>query len=336
MIDKTFENVTEQNPVLKSYFNTMDFVQKMEDGSAYQRELLPDGRKHIFSPERGEFFIKRIKENNSAEVEKIKKFLEEFDPKESDPEEIGRNITHNQYGYYLVENAEGEQIVYGQRSLIKFLPRDQIQGEPEKAMVFVGHTTTRGDFRRKGLAKELVITLLEDSAEQSKSQNWNLEVFIGECTRSSERFWNAVGWKRLYLEDKDGNYHEVPYIQPPIFWVDKEKGIPGNPETGKEGGVDELSAKEHLMLMLTDGRQELQINELMPMIRKIYEDNYEGKDFEGDREWPAIMKVLQGILDKFENALNQAEENKIILLSAGEREAKIKELKKEGKEFFEI
>lgn len=326
----------EGNPVLQSYLNAQKILEEGRKKSKYQFEILPDGKERIFSPEHGEFFIECIRDPNSPKIQTIIDLMTEFDPKESDPDMVAKNVRDENYGYYLLEDNKGEAIAWSQSVLINFLPPDQVEGQPPKAVIFTGHIFTKEDKRRKGLAYEMMQTTFREFAERARSQNRNLLGTISECVPNSEKFWNSLGCKRLYFEDKNGDYKEVSYLQPPLEWYDKENGIPLNPETGEPSSIEECSVHEHLMANIFDGRQKIHAEDLMKMVRTIYEDNYEGKEFDGDREWPAIQAELKKIQDDLENQISESRDGKLQLLSAEERQRLEEALRQKGKALYNL
>lgn len=299
--------------------------------SKYQYEILPDGRERIFSLERGDFFIDCIRDPNNPKIDAIKKFMMEFDPKESDPDMIAFNVSDQNYGYYLLEDKDGKPIGYSQSVLINFLSPDQIEEQPKKAIIFNGHIFIKKEERRKGLAYEMMQTTLREFGEGAKAQDRILVGVAGECLATSEKFWNSLGSKRLFFEDKEGNFNEIAYLQPPLEWHDKEKGIPLDPETGEPSTIENCSVYEHMMVRMFDDRQEIEVEDIMKIVRTIYEDSYEGKEYDGGREWPAIQAELEKIQNILENQLRQSINGRLRMLNFEERQQLEEELKQKGK-----
>ena len=146
----------------------------------------------------------------------------------------------------------------------------------------------------------------------------------------------------MYFEDKDGNFKEVPYICPPIQW-DEKTGQPLDPETEEIGDKDikDYSAPEHLMIRLVNGKDEMNVQELMPMIQSIYRDNYTlyndlGEEYPTSEAIEYTRAAVNEFQKELEGVLSEAKDGKLLLLSAKEREDKIAELKSRGKEFHEL
>ena len=338
---ESFTQVADQATV--AYQDAEKITKELEAKSRYKREHVAGDHEKISSPELGEFSIDRVKNHEDPKVEKIFDFMQKFNPEEADTLDIIQEaVKVDLYAYHIAENKEGEVVAHTQSSYLEVAPKES-GAKSSEAILFIGYSITDDDYQRKGLASELFSSVIKTGAEKAKSQQQGLRAVIGEAVASSEKFWNHVGLKRMYFEDKAGNFQEVPYICPPIQW-DGQTGKALDPETEEIGDKDikEYSAPEHLMTRMLDGKNEISVAELMPMIDIIYEDNYTLHKYPGREDNPtdeAIANTMAAVKEfrkELENILSEAKDGKIILLSAGERQQKAQELKQKGLEFNEL
>lgn len=334
-----------------------DFIGEISEKSRYKRDSMLGGKEQIRSVEGESSVIDRITEKDDQRIKKLSESMGVFAPEEADPPEIIESAIANVdgiYAYYILETPNGEIKAYVNSNYLE-LPLKPGEAKSKEVISFVGFAVVDEDFKRKGLGKEIVQSALKATLEKAKNQGQEIKAFIGEATETSEAFWNSVGQKRLYYEDSEGNYREVPYVCPPINW-DYETGKPKDPETGEvrdESFIKEYSVSKHLMLKsFGDGKNEkgeesITVQELMPMIEAIYKDNYslisqpreigpDGNLYPADEAIEATLVAVKGFQDELQEVLNQAKDGKIILLSVQERENKIKELAAAGKKLSEI
>jgi hypothetical protein len=102
----------------------------------------------------------------------------------------------------------------------------------------VGYAVTSRTARQKGLAREAYISALIDASKQSREGGKTLKYAIGECTYTSEKFWNSVGWRRVYAKTGENEFTELKYIQPALDF-DEKNGKPTE---------DAGECPEHLMV----------------------------------------------------------------------------------------
>lgn len=105
------------------------------------------------------------------------------------------------------------------------------------------------NYRQYGLGRELMISAYKYAKEEAKTRGMQIIGATGECTYTSRSFWERMGWKRVYTQDKDEKskkYKEISYVQPPLSY---------NLETGEpEEGSGE--APEHFMINIFHKWQE--------------------------------------------------------------------------------
>jgi|GEM_PF-2880122 len=330
------------DPVAIAYQDAEKITKELEANSHYKREQVSSDKETITSPEAEKFSVDRVRDAKSSEVKKIHKFMNKFNPEEADTLDIIQDAVEKDiYAYHIAQDEKGKVVAHTQSSYLEVAPAEP-GGKAAESILFIGYSITDDDFQRKGLASELFQSTVKTGAEKAKTEQQALRGIIGEAVATSERFWNHVGLKRMYFEDKDGNFKEVPYICPPIQW-DEKTGQPLDPETEEIGDKDikDYSAPEHLMIRLINGKDEMNVAELMPMIQSIYHDNYTLYNDAGE-EYPTkeAIEYTRAAVNEFqkelEAVLSEAKDGKLLLLSAKEREAKIAELKSQGKEFNEL
>jgi hypothetical protein len=111
-----------------------------------------------------------------------------------------------------------------------------------EAMFMEAYAVTRIDSQNLGIFRELYMSSLMQAAADAQAERKLLTMVVGECTWHSERAWNAMGQKRIYIETDVAEYTELPYIQPPVDW-DSQTGL------ASEGAGN---VPEHLMLEFFD------------------------------------------------------------------------------------
>lgn len=83
-------------------------------------------------------------------------------------------------------------------------------------VVLLGYAATKENMRKYGLAREAYIKALEFFLRDNKSKNGKLIGSAGECTWTSEQFWNRVGLNRIYTKGDDFSFKELEYMHPPL------------------------------------------------------------------------------------------------------------------------
>jgi predicted N-acetyltransferase YhbS len=314
------KEVKEMSPE-ESYSRMDDLIEELQNSSKFkERKVLDDGREVIRSPEAGEFFIRRVQDTNDPAVQKIHEFLvKEFSKEEADTlETVKAAVEQEVQVYRIAENAEGRIVALGN---MQYLELESSQ----EAMLFAAYVVTDADYRKAGLGSELYPGFYNFAKEKAKKDGVCIKGIIGEAVDTVESFLNRMGRKRIYFEDENGNIREVPYVQAPLDWDKKT----GEPKT--------KAVAEHLMIRLLDGRQEMQISEIMPMVKAIYEENYTFAEeyFKTKKAYQACEDTVMSHLSELENVLQKAKDGKLFLMDKAEREKKQKEIETQGKQIFE-
>ena len=305
----------------ESYNKVDGLIEELRQKSKFpEREKLDDGREVIRSPEAGEFYIRRIQDPEDPAVEKIYDLLvKEFSEDEADTiETIKAAVKSDIQDYRVVEDAEGRIVAVSNMEYLKL-------EDSKDLMIFVAYVATDTDYRRLGLGSELYPGSYDLAKEKAKEDGSRIKGVIGEAVNTVEPFLNRMGRRRIYFEDKDGNVHEVPYMQAPLDWDKKT----GKPKTE--------SAPEHLMIRLLDGRQEMQASEIIPMVQAAYEENciFPEEYFKTEKAYQKCEDTVMNHLRELEEALQKAKDGKLFFMDRTEREEKAKELQSQGKQIFE-
>lgn len=230
---------TEQQP-------SSNFINRLQEKSSFERSDNMSANCTIES-EGQRFKIEVIEDGKDPALSDVQKLLEEtFGEEEVDEEEIMRSSVDGvtpwktedaKYRVVTIRDHENKLISVFTGSQLDLLDND---GEPTgESVYYVGYAVTSPDARQKGLAREAYISAITDAAKNAQAEGRTLKFAIGECTYTSEKFWNNVGWKRMYAQKGDKKeYGELKYIQPALDFDEN---------TGKIAeGAGEMP--EHLMI----------------------------------------------------------------------------------------
>ncbi len=236
---------------------------------------------------------------------------------EVDPEEILRSAVDgitpwdtpdSKYRIITIRNEKGELVTVRAGSVLDLLDEEgQLTGE---MTYFVGYAVTDPKFRQKGIAREAYISALLDAAKDAESQGKKLKFAIGECAYTSEKFWNSVGWRRLYSQIGDKKeYSELKYIQP---------GLDYEEDTGE---LTENAGKvpEHLMVD-SFGQASITKEELKKAYEAMlhYNVDWPEQAFSNKEAWITHKEYIDNIKEDFKELLDDG--GKLIFLSAEDRE----------------
>jgi hypothetical protein len=321
--------------VFESHRKMEEIIAEIESKSSYKHgERRADGKEEIYSKEGKLFTVENVKNPEAKEVEEIMEFMEVFKPEEIDSIEVVKDaIESGEYGYVLIKDADGNVVSHTQTSYL------ELESNSEESIIFVGYTVTREDSRRIGLATESNRAAMQFALGRAKKEGTNLKAFVIEGAEGSEEFWNYMGHGRTFFEDNEGNFHEIPYFVPPMH-LDEITGDPINPKTKeKTKNLKTYAVPEHLMIRMTEGRREINIQEVLSFVNEIYQDNYfKPEGFLGFT--PEASEKSQEMVNVFKrelgDILEKAKDGKIYLLSGEKRKKKREELEAMGKEMHEI
>ncbi len=193
------------------------------------------------------YTIETIERGDDPKLRDVQKLFERtFGKEEVDPEEILRNAVDghtasgqpdNKYRIMTVWNEKGKLVSAFTGGQLEMM--DENGKATGESVYSVGYAVTDKRNRRKGLAEQAYISALIDATKEAQSEGNTLKMAIGECTYTSEKYWNRIGWKRMYGKSEDGKtLTELKYTQPALDF-DTETGKPTE---------DAGEAPEHLMV----------------------------------------------------------------------------------------
>ena len=194
--------------------------------------------------------VRMVHSTDEKTVQEIQKLMEEtFGKEEVEPIEVlragidGRLFDGSKdiarYRLYVARDEAGRiQSVYAGGLVGMADPA------PAGEAMFMGaYGITRPESQRQGIVRELYISSMMQAAADAHSQGKKLSMIAGECTWSSERAWNSVGRRRVYVETGPNEYSELRYVQPALNF-DVKTGLPTE---------DAGEASEHIMVDFLEG-----------------------------------------------------------------------------------
>ncbi len=216
-----------------------------------------------------------------------------------------RDLTR--YRLYVARDESGKlQSVYAGGTM----EMQNDRHEPTNESMFMGaYGVTRPESQRKGLVRELYISSMMQAAMDSHTEKRRLVMIAGECTWSSERAWNAVGRRRVYVETGRGEYTELPYIQPALEF-DPDTGLPLE-ESGE--------APEHLMVQFLEGNPNKE--KIIAAIDSIYRwcNVWPRSTFTSDHAYATHVRYLEDFQKRYTDFFSK--NGALHLLSPEERKA---------------
>lgn len=264
------------------------------------------------------FRIESIESKDDPTLSEVQTLFEQtFGEEEVDPEEVLRSSVEGKtpwgtddinYRIFIVKNAEGKVISTVTGGMLD-LESNDIE-KTKRTMFMVAYAVTDKRVRQHGLAREAYISAIKDAAIRAERQGKHLSFAAGECTYTSEKFWNKVGWKRVYMQvpGEENKYEETRYVQPPLDF---------DPATG-EPAEDAGEAPEHLMID-GFGSDALSKRDLKDVIRAFYQWNnrWPQQAFKNKDAFTRHNTLVDEIESVFGNDLN--EHGDLKLLSQEER-----------------
>lgn len=222
-----------------------------------------------------------------------------------------------------VQNEKGEVVATTHSAVLGTLNEDFEPTRDKGAVMLDAYTVVDKKARGQNLAYELYRRRLMDAAASAQEQGLKINSMVAETTpEGPENFYNSMGFGRLYFENKDGQLVEAPYFQSVLCDA-------FDPKTGKPMPGIEPSAL-HLMIAKLDGNKHMTIEEVLRVVRSImnYDSYNEAEYFDKANRKKAFAeheRILNDDLERFEDALSQAKDGTIMLMSAEERETWLKE-----------
>ncbi len=268
---------------------------------------------------REKFNIELINDPESPTLPKAYQVLAEtFKPEEMDSLEIIKEKMKGlRYGYDMGAKAfavaiknEQEEI---QATLVGgLMPLFKEQNEATKDRVLIIlYIAIKDQMKKFGFGREAMIDAYKYAQEEVKKEKSNFIGAAGECTYTSRNYWEKFGWRRIYIDDKNGPITEVPYAQPPMAY-DLETGEPA-----EGAGV----APEHLMVQFT-GQAEQSNDERRSNVMRVVQTFYKCNNYvdrraftdaaRGDKKlaeqaFQEHLKAIKPFEDKYKEDLEEGD-----------------------------
>ncbi len=293
-------------------------IDKLQEKSFYERSDKYSAN-CIIESEGKKFTIEVIESSEDPKIDNICRMLRNtFSAEEVDPPKVTREAVdgfspdwNTHYPKYRLVTVRGENGKLA--SIFTGAQLDVLDesGKPTGEAVYsVGYALTTVQARQHGLAREAYTSALIDAAKQAKAEGKTLKFAIGECTYTSEKFWNNVGWKRIYAQTGDKkHYTELKYIQPALDFDE---------ETGKSA-EDADEYPEHLMID-SFGRNPPSVEEVKRSYEALlhYNGDWPESAFENSKAHKTHIKYMSGFKAKFKSFLDKHPQ--LIYLDAENRE----------------
>lgn len=322
-------------------------IQKLHDDRESGKK---NGRETIIertSPQDDHFFVIKRDSTTGREIERrrfsivvlsgpkdavfepsYKLMQERFGENELDPKEImqdqmkglrkGFESMGTRAQIISIKDDRGEVVCTLNGGLLPLLDEEGQQTGESIFMVF--YVATDPKVEGIGIGREAMITAYQVAAQEAKDRRLRLIGCAGECTYTSKRYWENLGWRRAYTQDERDDVSEVPYVQPPLDF---------DLETGEiaEGCGD---APEHFMVRLFDGAMVKDPNIARTFARIVaafYRANnfIDRRAFEGvigtdkpDEVETAYQRHRQAIVPHLEQFTRDVMRGRIVLLSGAE------------------
>jgi len=264
------------------------------------------------------YTIEHVELGESKTLLEVQNLLEKtFGKEEIDPLEIMQQAVNGvefdvpsevKYKVFAVRDPEGKvvsTVCGGNLDL-----RDTSDKPTGETMFMVAYAVTDKNVKQGGLAREAYISALMDSVSEAEKNGKKFTMAAGECTYTSEKFWNKLGWKRVYLQTGDAQtYTEARYVQSALDFDEK---------TGKPT-EDAGEAPEHLMVRCFD-RQTPSKEKIQSAIRAFYRwcNRWPREAFDNTKAYKRNQAYVDDLEANFKKDLDQA--GQIILLDGTSRE----------------
>ncbi len=296
-------------------------IGELSRGSKFERKEIHSAQS-IIQRDGETFTIHSIENGDDPLLSGVQTLFEKtFGEEEVDPEEILRSAVEGKtpwgtqedlkYKVFAVTNSDGEVVstVAGGHLDLK----DADGKSSEETMFMVAYAVTSPVVKKSGLAREAYISALQNTVADARGKEKKLIMSAGECTYTSEIFWNRIGWKRVYQEQGTKEkkvYSEVPYIQAALDF-DEKSGLPTE---------DAGEAPEHLMVDPFDGRM-LTKKHIISVVEAFYRwcNRWPREAFENDVAYRRHMRYVDKIFKTFKNFVDSHGEP--IMLDGAGRDA---------------
>jgi hypothetical protein len=166
-------------------------------------------------------------------------------------------------------------------------------------MFMVAYAVTDEKARQGGLAREAYISAIMQAAKEAQAEGQELAFSAGEAKFTSERFWNSVGWKRVYAaKSGEPSLEELKYVQPALDFNEKTGAI-------AEGAG---AAPEHLMIDSFEGKPPGK-DDILATVRAFYEwcNTWPPEAFENSEALAHHREHVVGIWKEFKQQVEESE-----------------------------
>lgn len=280
------------------------------NGNKFAIEMVPDGKSETLTDVQG-------------------LFTRTFGEEEVDPEEILRAAVDGKtpwgtedsvkYRVHVIKDSKGEVMSTVAGGRLDLLDSD---GKPtNKQMFMIAYAVTDEKAREGGLAREAYISAIMQAAKEAQAEGKELAFAAGECTYTSEKFWNSVGWQRVYGKKAGSeNLEELKYVQPALDF---------NEKTG-EVAEDAGAAPEHLMID-SFGKNPPGKEDILRTVGAFYRwcNTWPKEAFESTAAQAKHQEHVVGIWEKFKEQISNSDE--LVYMTNEQRET----LKKTGVQILE-
>jgi hypothetical protein len=329
------EKTKTENPAEKSYQEMEGLVGELAARSRFERMSEGD-KEFIVSSEGEKFGIRRIEDPKDPAVDKIYELLKKrFDEDELDTKETMIGAIENDYAsYHVVEDKDGNILCHACTELLEVeSAQPRKRGQPKESVLFVGYIVTNNELRYQDpktlkssfMSQEIFQNVFREAVDDAREKKLAIKGLVGESVDELEPLVNRFGAKRIYFEDENGNVQEVEFTCPPLDW-DSQTGEPRKEPTA-----------EHLITRFMDGRQSFKKEELLAMVRSIYEENYvfPPEMLPSRKARKRNQEIVEGYYKKLEESLAQVKDGELFLMDYRERRRRRAELEAQGKQIIE-
>ncbi|MBI2327523.1 hypothetical protein HYU92_04360 [Candidatus Curtissbacteria bacterium] len=250
--------------------------------------------------------IERITNPGDPRIDQIQALLAaEFKEAEVDPPKVMRaaiqgkdNVTGSEVPTYIViaVQNENDKVVGAACGAVLEKKNEDYNPIGNEAVILGAYITMEDEYRRLGAGTLAFNLRMAEAQAEAARKGLKPVAYIAEVVDNSEAFINSQGGFRLYSKENDGNYKEVPYLQPPLEY-DKNTGRP----TARAGTVP-----EHLMVKMFDGSTTIKGETLLEMVRAMFDyNNYREEGyFNNKRAFNQHSRIISNIEEELTEAVS--------------------------------
>ncbi|MFA5106715.1 MAG: hypothetical protein WC497_00110 [Patescibacteria group bacterium] len=268
------------------------------------------------------FTIESIEQADHPDIDKIQAMMvKAFSEEEVEPEEIMRSAIEGKdpWGhecvplrYYTVKDEQGEVLAFCSGGLLDM--KDTAGKSTGESVFLTTFAMTDKDKGVLGATYEAYISAIIGAAQEAQAQGKKLSFVAGPTEASSEKFWNATGWKRIYADTSSGDQkslRELKYVEPSLDF---------DPATGEP--TSDQAVYEHLMVQAFGDRQITKEN--VRSITQAYSDWSEWPEnaFDSPEAYARSQEYMRSTREQLQSELNRGGE--LTFLNQRERQRAIR------------